>query len=102
MKSWRYEPLLTHARKFGVDCVYETVAGRCDVTDSDLRRLQIELDAIEADRRTGLRGFGRPARRRRRNGATAESVRLLAAEGLVVSAIADKLGITDSTVRRYL
>jgi transposase-like protein len=99
---WKYAPLLAHARKFGVECVYETAVDGRDETDPDLRRLRIELDAIEANRPTGLRGLGRPSRRRRVNGETAEAVQQLAAEGLVVSAIADKLGVTDATVRRHL
>ena len=88
---------LVHARKFGVECVYESAGS---LSPQERRLLRIELDAIE---RAPSPPRHRRARRRRRSLAeTTEMVRELRADGLVVGAIADKLGITDSTVRRCL
>jgi hypothetical protein len=67
-----------------------------------LARLRVELDAIDADRSTARRYRPRPPRRRRSRVETIETVQRLRAEGLVVSAIAAKLGVADKTVRRYL
>ena len=90
---------LVHARKFGTECVYETAG---DLSHLDRRRLRIELDAIDVEQASSLPRYRRPQRRRRSPAETTEMVRQLRAEGLVVGAIADKLGITSATVRRYL
>jgi transposase-like protein len=123
-----YDRCLRHAQRFGVECVLETFARRwlpgpkvvyggdsfaydfeAGLRNADqrerrqmVRRLRIELEAIDAGRKVGLRGFGRLPRRRRSADETLEAVRQLACEGLVVSAIADKLGVSDQTVRRCL
>ena len=89
-----------HARKFGVELVYETAAPGLD--EDAHRRLRIELDAIEAERQIGLRGLGRPPRRRRSTAETMDAVRALRAEGFVVATIADKLGVSDAYVKRCL
>jgi DNA invertase Pin-like site-specific DNA recombinase len=93
---------LRHASKFGVECVFETAEAELGDRSPALSRLRIELDAIEAGRRIGLRGLGRCGKRRRSRAETLEAVRQLRAEGLVIGAIADKLGVTDETVGRYL
>jgi hypothetical protein len=90
-----FDSLLRHARLFGTECVYET-AGR--MSDADRLRLRIELDAIDRKRKRG--------RSRRHTGGKAEATRsavlLLAADGLMPKAIANKLHVSDRTVRRYL
>jgi hypothetical protein len=78
---------------------YETTK---DEMERDLLRLRIELEAIESARPVGLRGLGRPSRRRRSTAETTEAVRQLRAEGKIPLYIAEKLGITEATVRRLL
>jgi hypothetical protein len=105
-----YAGLIRHAEKFGTECVFETACGYSDWKGGKpfewdrgnprLVRLRLELDAIDAERKVGLRGLGRSPRRRRSSGETAGAVRQLKAEGLVVSAIADKLGVSDAYVKR--
>lgn len=121
--------LLRHANRFGTDGVLATAVEQwlpgpktvyagdwfsydvgSEIVAADERRrrrnqcarLRVEVEAIAAGQRTGFRGLGRPTRRRRSSAETADAVRMLRSEGLVESAIADKLGITDATVRRCL
>jgi len=93
------DELLRHAHEFGVAEVFET-ATENGFTERDLARLSVELDAIEAARKQGRFTVGK--RRRRTPAETVDAVRMLRAAGLVVSAIADKLGVTDAYVRRCL
>lgn len=97
MSADRLASLLRHAELFGVEGVYET-AGISDPVDRAILRL--ELDAIEAKRKNGRYTVGR--RRRRCVAETVELVALLRAQGLVKTAIADKLGISDDYVRKCL
>jgi DNA-binding NarL/FixJ family response regulator len=93
------EQLITHARRYGVGGVYE--AAELCFGPKALARLQVELDAIEAGRKSGS-GFSVGKRRRRSREQTRAAVVQLSLEGFVVPAIADKLGISDKTVRNYL
>jgi hypothetical protein len=90
---------VTHAKRYGTAQVYETAS--MSLGPRALARLRIELDAIEASRKSGS-GFTIGKRRRRSRGQTREAVVQLSVEGFVVPAIADKLGISDKTVRNYL
>jgi hypothetical protein len=91
---------IRHAEKFGVECVFETAQDDGALSMRHLARLRLELDAIEADRKRGRFTVG--ARRRRSSDETATAVLMLRDEGLVVAAIADKLGVTDRYVKRHL
>lgn len=95
--SDRLAQLLRHARRFGTEGIYEAAA---EFPERERIRLRIELDAIERkQKRPGRpstnRGHGKAAR-------TREAVLLLASDGLVPKAIANKLQVSDRTVRRYL
>jgi hypothetical protein len=90
---------MRHAELFGVELVYETASGN-GFSERELARLRVELDAIEAGRKRGRFTVG--SRRRRTPEETAEAVRMLRDEGLVIAAIADKLGISDRHVKRCL
>jgi hypothetical protein len=93
--------LLRHARMFGTECVYET-GEQAGLSRADLARLRIECDAREAGRTSRTGRFTVGTRRRRSEDETRSAVLALSVDGLVPSAIADKLGIRDRTVRRYL
>ena len=88
-----------HAKRYGTAQVYETAA--MSLGPRALARLQIELDAIEARTKSGS-GYSIGKRRRRSRAQTRAAVIQLSVEGFVVPAIADKLGISDKTVRNYL
>lgn len=88
-----------HAQKFGTELVYETAS--MSLGPRALARLQVELDAIEAGRKSGS-GFSIGKRRRRSREQTREAVVQLSVEGFVIPAIADKLGLSDKTVKNYL
>ena len=91
--SERLAPLLRHARRFGTEGVLECAG---ELSEDERIRLQVELDAL--DREQG--------RKRSQRGGKAEATRravlLLASDGLVPKAIANKLQVSDRTVRRYL
>jgi hypothetical protein len=89
---------IRHARKFGTECVYETA--EMYLGGKALGRLRIELDAIEAGRKSG--GFTVGKRRRRSKQETIAAVLALSEDGLVRSAIPDRLGLSDSRVKQYL
>ena len=82
------DALVRHADRFGPECVYE--AGESILPHDDLV-LRVHVDGL-AGRRRGRRGRDEMI----------EAARLLRAEGKVVSVIADKLGVSDKTVRAYL
>jgi hypothetical protein len=90
--------LLRHARKYGAEGVYETAEPIFG--EKALGRLRIELDSIEAGRKSG--GFTVGKRRRRSKAETREAVLALSVDGLVVPAIADKFGLSDFTVKQHL
>jgi hypothetical protein len=123
--AYEQEAYLRHARRFGVECVLETAARgwpsmravygsdafsydfgaalrSCDERLRAFRMFRVELDAIDAGRKVGLRGLGRPPRRRRSTAETLEVVRQLRAERLPISVIAEKLGVKDAYVKRCL
>jgi hypothetical protein len=95
------EQLIRHARLFGAECVYET-GEQAGLSRQDLARLRIECDALEAKRTTASGRFTVGTRRRRSEDETRSAVLALSVDGFVPSAIADKLGISDRTVRSYL
>jgi hypothetical protein len=87
-----------HAELFGTECVYGTAEAY--LAERELRRLRIELDTIEAGRRTGRYSVGR--RRRRTRAETQVAIELLLADGLTRREVAAKLGLSDRTVDFYL
>jgi DNA invertase Pin-like site-specific DNA recombinase len=91
---------IAHARTHGTEGVYETAADGL-LRPRDLLRLRVELDAIDAGKR-GRFGTVIGKRRKRTSDETRDAVLLLSEEGLVRGAIADKLGISERTVRRHL
>ena len=94
------DQLIRHARSFGTECVYET-AEQEGLSSADLARLRIELDELDAGRKS-KHGFSIGKRRRRSADETREAALALSVDGFVPKAIADKLGISDRTVRGYL
>lgn len=89
------EQFIAHARKFGSMCVMET-ALEMGLGEVDLAKLQIVCLEVEATRKA------KSGRRRHRSRTTAEIVLALKEQGLVVSAIADRLCVTDLYVQRVL
>jgi DNA-directed RNA polymerase specialized sigma24 family protein len=94
------DQLIRHARSFGTECVYETGEEE-GPSSADLTRLRIELDELEAGRKS-RHGFSIGKRRRRSSDETRAAALALSVDGFVPKAIADKLGISDRTVRSYL
>lgn len=94
------DQLIRHARSFGTDCVYET-GEKEGLPSADLTRLRIELDELDAGRKS-KHGFKIGKRRRRSSDETRAAALALSVDGFVPKAIADKLGISDRTVRGYL
>jgi DNA-binding NarL/FixJ family response regulator len=94
------EALMRHAERFGTESVYETAEAE-NLPSRDLALLRVELDSLEAGRKSS-RGFTIGRRRRRTRDETRDAVLALSVQGLVPKSIADKLGIADRTVRRYL
>jgi hypothetical protein len=78
--------------------VYET-AEQEGLSSADLARLRIELDELDAGRKTRL-GFS--IGKRRLAPPTRLELPLLLSPSMAPKAIADKLGISDRTVRGYL
>lgn len=91
--------LLRHAERFGSEGVYET--GAAFLAPSALARLRVDLDQVERNRR-GRYGTKIGKARRRSPEETKAMVTQLSVEGLIVSAIADKLGVSDAYVTRIL
>jgi hypothetical protein len=94
------DQLIRHARSFGTECVFET-GEQEGLSSADLARLRIELDELEAGRKSKY-GFKIGRRRRRSSDETRAAALALSVDGFVPKAIADKLGISDRTVRSYL
>jgi hypothetical protein len=94
------DQLIRHAHLFGTECVYET-GEQEGLFSADLARLRIELDELEAGRKS-KHGFSIGKRRRRSSDETRDGALALSVDGFVPKAIADKLGISDRTVRGYL
>ena len=94
------DQLIRHARLFGTECVYLT-GEQEGLSSADLARLRIELDELDARRKSRL-GFSIGKRRRRSSDETRAAALALSVDGFVPKAIADKLGISDRTVRGYL
>jgi DNA-binding NarL/FixJ family response regulator len=94
------DQLIRHARSFGTECVYET-GEQEGLPSADLARLRIELDELDAGRKS-KHGFSIGKRRRRSSEETRAAALALSVDGFVPKAIADKLGISDRTVRGYL
>jgi hypothetical protein len=89
-----------HAELFGTECVYETALEEGHGPRT-LARLRVELDSIEASRKS-RRGFTIGKRRRRPKAETRAAVEVLSLEGLVPSAIAHKLGISEKATKEHL
>jgi hypothetical protein len=94
------DQFIRHAHLFGTECVFET-GEQEGLSSADLARLRIELDELDAGRKS-KHGFSIGKRRRRSADETREAAVALSVDGSVPKAIADKLGISDRTVRSYL
>jgi DNA-binding NarL/FixJ family response regulator len=94
------DQLIRHARSFGTEYVFET-GEQEGLSSADLARLRIELDELDAGRKSKY-GFKIGKRRRRSSDETRAAALALSVDGFVPKAIADKLGISDRTVRGYL
>jgi hypothetical protein len=94
------DQLIRHASLFGTECVYET-GEQEGLSNADLARLHIELDELDANLKS-KHGFSIGKRRRRSSDETRAAALALSVDGFVPKAIADKLGISDRTVRGYL
>jgi hypothetical protein len=94
-----FDEFVRHARLFGTECVEETA--RHYLGERSMALLRVELDSIERGLQNS-RGYSIGKRRRRSVKETASAVTQLSVEGLIPSAIADKLGINDAYVRRVL
>jgi DNA-binding NarL/FixJ family response regulator len=91
------DALRRHAERYGTDGVLEVAEAVLD--ERAVARLRVELDAID---RARVPRFGRVRTRRRSTVETRAAVLALRADGLVPGVIADKLGVSDATVRRHL
>jgi hypothetical protein len=94
------DQLIRHARLFGTECVYET-GEQEGLPRADLARLRIELDELDTGRKS-KHGFNIGKRRRRSSDETRAAALALSVDRFVPKAIADKLGISDRTVKSYL
>jgi hypothetical protein len=75
------DQLIRHARSFGTECVYET-GEQEGLPSADLARLRIELDELEAGRKSKL-GFSIGKRRRRSSDETRAAALALSVDGFV-------------------
>jgi DNA-binding NarL/FixJ family response regulator len=91
------DALRRHAERYGTDVVLE--AAECVLDERSVARLRVELDAID---RARAPRFAKVKTRRRSTVETRAAVLALREDGLVPGVIADKLGVSDATVRRHL
>jgi len=91
------DALRRHAERYGTDGVLEVAEAALD--QRAVARLRVELDAIDRERAPR---FATVKTRRRSTVETKAAVLALRADGLVPGVIADKLGVSDATVRRHL
>lgn len=89
-----FHDLRRHAELFGPDLVIETAEPL--LTERELARLRVEVDALE--RRRSRYG----PRRRRSEAETMLAAVAMREEGLVLAYIAEKLGVTEKTVKELL
>jgi len=94
------EKLIRHANLFGTVCVFETAEPE-GLSSAALARLRIELDELDVGCKS-KQGFSIGKRRRRSSDETRAAALALSVDGFVPKAMADKLGISDRTVRGYL
>jgi hypothetical protein len=93
-----YHELLTHARKFGVECVFETATTY--LARRELALLRSELDELSSSSKRSRRPT--TSKHRRTNGDLIEQVIVLRDAGLLPAAIADKLNLGERRVRSIL
>jgi predicted transcriptional regulator len=91
------EQFLRHARLFGSDLVIETAEPL--LTERELVRLRVEIDSLV---RRSSRRLSRSPRRRRPTEETMLAAVAMREEGFVIGYIAEKLGVTEKTVRELL
>jgi len=89
--------LLRHARRFGTECIYETVIG-VGLSTLELRRLRMELDTIDAAKP----GRARSKPRKRSRAETRVMVQALVGKGWTRREIAEEMHVADKTVDNYL
>jgi hypothetical protein len=92
-----FEQFLHHAKVYGTELVIETAEGL--LPERDLARLRVEMDAL--DRRPSRR-FSRLPRRRRSTEETMLAAVAMREQGLVTGYIAERLAITEKTVKALL
>jgi hypothetical protein len=88
------DQLIRHAQSFGTECVYET-GEQEGLSSADFARLRVELDELDAGRKSRF-GFKIGKRRRRSSDETRDAALALSVDGFVPKAIADKLGISQT------
>jgi hypothetical protein len=93
-----YDELLTHARKFGSECVYETATTY--LARRELAMLRSELDELSSSSKRSRRPT--TSKHRRTDLDLIEQVIVLRDEGLVPAAIADKLNLGERRIRSIL
>jgi hypothetical protein len=89
-----FERFLRHAQLYGADLVLETAESL--LAERELARLRVEVDAL--DRRRPRYG----PRRRRSETETMLAAVAMREEGFVIGYIAEKLGVTEKTVKELL
>jgi hypothetical protein len=92
-----FEQFLRHAHLFGTELVIETAAQL--LPERELARLRVEIDPLS---RRIRRRFGPSPRRRRSTEETMLAAVDMRKEGLVIGLIAEKLAITERTVKALL
>lgn len=99
--SFALEQYVRHAELYGTECVYETAEeeGHGPTT---LALLRIELDSIEAGRKSSSGKYTVGKRRRRGADETHRAVVALSTAGLIPAAIANKLDISKNRVQQLL
>jgi hypothetical protein len=93
-----YDEFVTHARRFGVECVFETATTY--LARRELALLRSELDELSSSSKRSRRPTA--SKHRRTDFDLIEQVIALRDEGLVPAAIADKLNLGERRVRSIL
>jgi hypothetical protein len=92
-----FEQFLRHAQLFGTELVIETAARL--LPERELARLRVEIDPLSRRRR---RRFAPSPRRRRSTMETMLACVDMREQGLVIGLIAEKLSISEKTVKELL
>lgn len=99
MREYELDSYLRHLEHFGPESVVDTAEDF--LSRGDFVRLQIAVDEWERKQRS-RHGFSVGRRHRLSPEELSERVGVLAADGLVPAAIADRLGVSDRAVAKTL